>query len=64
MTRFERDYEEAMAGGGAEVLALRKAEIQRLVAEERREKNGFRQRCIAQEVARLKREYDAIDNLF
>lgn len=64
MTRFERDFEEAMAGGGMEVLARRKAEIQRLADEGKREKNGFRWRCIAQELARLKREYDALDNLF
>ena len=43
------------------VLKSRKAEIERLTKEGKACKNSFRRQCLAQEVARLTREYDAID---
>ena len=64
MTRFERDRKDALEGNEIEVLKNRKAEIERLTREGKSCKNGFRLRCIAQEVARLQREYDEIDSLF
>ena len=64
MTTFERDYKEAQEGNEIEVLTRRKAEIKRLTQERKACKNGFRRQCIAQEVARLQKEYDKIDALF
>lgn len=64
MTRFERDRKDALEGNEIEVLKRRKAEIQRLTDEGKRCKNGFRRQCIAQEVAKLQREYEEIDSLF
>ena len=64
MTRFERDFKEAQEGNGVEVLKSRKAEIEKLTAEGKACKNGFRRQCIAQEVARLTAEYNKIDELF
>ena len=63
-TTFERDYKEAQEGNEIEVLTRRKAEIKRLIQEGKACKNGFRRQCIAQEVARLQKEYDKIDALF
>jgi len=64
MTIFERDYKDAKEGNEIEVLKRRKAEIERMIREGKACKNGFRRQCIAQEVARLQREYDKIDALF
>ena len=64
MTTFERDYKDALEGNEIEVLKRRKTEIERLIREGKACKNGFRRQCIAQEVARLQREYDKIDALF
>lgn len=64
MTRFERDFKDAQEGSEIEVLKRRKAEIERLTAEGKACKNGFRRQCIAQEVARLTAEYNKIDELF
>ena len=64
MTRFQRDMKAALEGDGRRVLAERKAEINRLTREGRSCKNKFQQRCIAQEVARLNAEYEAIDSRF
>lgn len=64
MTRFERDLKDAKSGNEIEVLARRKAEIEKLIAEGKACRNGFRMKCIAQEVARLKAEYNKIDSLF
>lgn len=64
MTRFERDLQDAKNGNEIEVLTRRKAEIERLTAEGKACKNSFRIKCIAQEVARLKAEYNKIDSLF
>lgn len=64
MTTFERDYMDAREGNEIEVLKRRKAEIERLIREGKACKNGFRRQCIAQEVAKLQREYNKIDELF
>jgi hypothetical protein len=64
MTRFEKDYRDALEGNEIEVLKRRKAEIERLTREGKACRNGFRRQCIAQEVARLQEEYRRIDELF
>lgn len=64
MTRFERDLKDALAGNEIEVLTRRKAEIEKLTKEGKACKNGFRRQCIAQEVAKLTREYNEIDANF
>ena len=64
MTRFEKDLKDALEGNEIEVLKRRKAEIERLIREGKACKNGFRRKCIAQEVARLQQEYNKIDELF
>ena len=64
MTRFEKDLKEALEGNEIEVLTRRKAEIKKLTAEGKTCKNSFRRTCIAQEVARLTREYNAISEKF
>ena len=64
MTRFERDLKKALEGNEIEVLKRRKAEIDRLTAEGKACKNSFRRTCIAQEVARLTKEYNAISENF
>lgn len=63
MTRFEKDMQEALNDNATEILKSRKAEIERLTSEGKSCKNSFRRQCIAQEVARLTREYNAIDEL-
>ena len=62
MTRFEKDLKDALAGNEVEVLTRRKAEIDKLTAEGKARKN--RRTCIAQEIARLTREYNAISENF
>ncbi len=64
MTRFEKDLKDALAGNEIEILTRRKAEIDNLTAEGKACKNAFRRACIAQEVARLTREYNAISENF
>ena len=64
MTRFERDLKKALEGNEIEVLKRRKAEIDRLTAEGKACKNSFRRTCIAQEVVRLTKEYNAISENF
>lgn len=64
MTRFQRDMEAALAGDEQRVLTERKAEIQKLMHEVKTVKNKFRQMCIAQDIARLKAEYEVIDSKF
>lgn len=64
MTRFERDINDSKEGNEIEVLTRRKAEIEKLTAEGKACRNGFRIKCIAQEVARLKAEYNKIESLF
>ena len=63
MTRYEKDMQEALNGNATEVLKSRKAEIERLTSEGKSCRNSFRRQCIAQEVARLTRECNAIDEL-
>ena len=64
MTRFERDLKDALEGNEIEVLKRRKAEIDRHTAEGKACKNSFRRTCIAQEVVRLTKEYNAISENF
>lgn len=64
MTKFERDLRDALAGNEIEVLKRRKAEIETLTKEGKACKNEFFRQCIAQEVAKLTREYDEIDSNF
>lgn len=64
MTRFERDLKDALEGNEVEVLTRRKAEIKKLTDEGKACKNSFRRTCIAQEVVRLQREYEAISENF
>ena len=64
MTRFERDLKDALEGNEIEVLTRRKAEIEKLTAEGKACKNAFRRTCIAQEVVKLTREYQAISEHF
>ena len=64
MTKFERDLKDALEGNEIEVLTRRKAEINKLTAEGKSCKNGFRRTCIAQEVVRLTREYNLISENF
>lgn len=63
MTRFEKDLNEALNGNATPILMQRKAEIERLTAEGKACRNGFRRQCIAQEVFRLTAEYNTIDGL-
>ena len=63
MTRFEKDIQEALSGNATEILKSRKAELERLSREGKSCRNSFRRQCIAQEVVRLQREYNAIDEL-
>lgn len=64
MTKFEKDLKDALEGNEIEVLTRRKAEINKLIAEGKSCKNGFRRTCIAQEVVRLTREYNLISENF
>lgn len=63
MTRFERDYKDALNGNETEVLRRRKAELEALIKEGKGCKNDFRRLCIAQEVVKLQKEYEAISEL-
>lgn len=54
----------ALNGNECCVLTMRKAEIAALTSELKRCKNKFRQQCIAQDLMRLKAEYDKIDSEF
>ena len=64
MTRFERDLQDALSGNEIEVLKRRKAEIERLEHDLRWCKNSFRRQCISQEIERLTKEYNKIDENF
>lgn len=63
-TKFLKDLKDALNGNEIEVLTRRKAEIDRLTQEGKAVKNGFRRKCIAQEVVRLQREYREIGSKF
>lgn len=62
MTKFEKDYIEALTGDGIVVLKERKAEIDSL-KEEYLKSHGFRRTCIAQKIERLRSEYDKIESI-
>ena len=64
MTRFQKDYETMKKGTDLSILKKRKAEIDRLTKEGRGCKNKFRQTCIAQDLIRLKKEYEALEALY
>lgn len=61
MTRFKKDMAATLEGDWQRVLTERKEEIDRLKQEARTCKNKFRLKCIAQELARLKDEYEALE---
>lgn len=60
-TRFERDMREATQGDSAAVITARRDEINRLSMEGAACRNRFRQKCIAQDVARLQDELRHIE---
>ena len=62
MTRFEKDYQEALTGNATEVLKRRKAELNRL-NDEFKKSHGFRGQCLAAEITRRQSEYNKIDSL-
>lgn len=64
MTTFERDLQDALSGNEIEVLKRRKAEIDRLKYDLLWCKNSFRRQCISQEIERLTKEYNKIDEHF
>ena len=64
MTRFERDYKDALEGNEIEVLKNRKEELTKLRKELKSCKNGFRAQCLIQEINRLEKEYRELDDLF
>ena len=64
MTRFEKDYHEMLKGAGLYILQGRRTEIQKLKKEQRTCKNRFRFQCICQELSRLEREYEALEELY
>lgn len=63
MTRFARDAKEIREGNSMEIMQRRKAELDKLEKTGKSEKNGFRRKCIAQDFARLKAEYDKLDEM-
>lgn len=64
MTRFEKDKAEILNGGNATVIMReRKAQLEKLYAEGKACRNAFRTQCIAQEYAKLQKEYAALDEL-
>ena len=64
MTRFEKDYHEMLKGAGLYILQGRRVEIQKLKKEQRACKNRFRFQCICQELSRLEREYESLEELY
>ena len=64
MTRFERDMKEIGEGNGIEVMKRRKNEIAALETEGKCCRNSFRRTCIAQEIARITKEYNKLDEFF
>ena len=65
MTRYERELTALLRGeaDGINILKERKAELDKLEAKGRREKNAFRRECLAQEYARLKMEYINLESV-
>ena len=64
MTRFEKDCHEMLQGAGQYILEGRMEEIKKLKKEQRACKNRFRFQCISQELSRLEREYEALEELY
>ena len=63
-TRFEKDYATVMEGEKAEeVILRRKQEITGLQREGRQCRNGFRMKCIRQELERLENELEILVDL-
>ena len=63
-TRFEKDYATIMEGEKAEeVILRRKQEITGLQREVRQCRNGFRMKCIRQELERLENELEILIDL-
>ena len=63
-TRFEKDYATVMEGEKAEeVILRRKQEITGLQREVRQCRNGFRMKCIRQELERLENELEILVDL-
>lgn len=64
MTRFEKDYQILKLGADRYILENRYKEIEKLKREKRACKNGFRYQCICQDLERLEREYEILEELF
>ena len=66
MTKFERDLRTIITEGddAREILVKRASEIDKLTDELRACRNGFRAKCIKQDLTRLKREYNELEANF
>jgi hypothetical protein len=64
-TRFEKDYATVMEGEDdvESIILRRKAEITSLQREGRQCRNGFRMKCIQQELERLEHELEILIDL-
>lgn len=64
-TRFEKDYATVMEGedDSESIILRRKAEITGLQREGRQCRNGFRMKCIQQELERLEHELEILIDL-
>lgn len=63
VTRFTKDRKAAKIDAIG-VLMVRDKEMDELERKGRAEKNAFRRQCIAQELARLRWEYEQIESWF
>lgn len=63
MTRFEKDRQEVINGNSVEIMKKRKAEIEKLYKEGRACRNSFRMQFILADLAKLSKEYKALDAL-
>ena len=66
MTRFERDLRTIITEGddAREILIKRASEIDKMTNELRACRNGFRAKCIKQDLIRLKHEYNELEANF
>lgn len=64
-TRFEKDYAKVMEweDGAEDIIRRRKEEIKQLQREGRQCRNGFRMKCIRQELERLEHELETLVDL-
>lgn len=64
-TRFEKDYAKVMEweDGAEDIIQRRKEEIKQLQREGRQCRNGFRMKCIRQELDRLEHELETLVDL-